>query len=149
MHRQTLNLLPQTAGDSAVNQLAMLVAAAHPGDTAMHEDLTAMTAALRCRGYQDDQILCLDGLLSREQVLAFLTEGRDRIADWGEGQVFLHYSGHGAFWPWDAKSPTVARPAWQPEPDTLVSPDRWIFWDEVFAALAAPAGVDLVVLPDC
>ena len=132
-----------------MNQLALLVAAAHPGDTAMHEDVAAMSAALRRRGYQDEEILCLDGLLTREQALAFLTEGSDRIAGWSDGQVFLHYSGHGAFWPWDAETAAAARPAWQPEPDTLLSPDRWVFWDEVFAALAAPAGIDLVVLPDC
>ncbi len=132
-----------------MNQLALLVAAAHPGDTAMHEDLAAMTVVLRRRGYRDDQILGLDGLVTREQLLAFLTEGRDRIVGWSEGQVFLHYSGHGAFWPWDAETAAAARPAWQPEPDTLLSPDRWVFWDEVFATLAAPAGVELVVLPDC
>lgn len=132
-----------------MNQLALLVAAAHPGDTAMREDVAAMSAALHHRGYQDEEILCLDGLLTREQVIEFLTEGSDRIAEWTDGQLFLHYSGHGAFWPWDAVAAADASPAWQPEPDTLLSPDRWVFWGEVFAALATPAGVDLVVLPDC
>ena len=86
-----------------MNQLAMLVAAAHPGDTAMHEDLTAMTAVLRRRGYRDDEILCLAGLLTRENLLSFLKHGRDCMVGWTEGQMFLHYSGHGAFWPWDAE----------------------------------------------
>ena len=130
-------------------RLALLLAASHPGDTAMHADLLAMAGALRARGYRDDEILTIDGGLTREHLLAFLDEGRQRIAGWSSGQVFLHHCGHGAFWPWDAESPAAARPAWQPEADTLLSPDRWLFWDEVFAALAAPAGIDLVVLPDC
>ena len=132
-----------------IRRLALLIAAAHPGDSAMHADLAAMTTALRNKGVAEGEILVLDGLLTREELLVFLSEGRSRIQEWMEGLVFLHYSGHGAFWPWDAETPEVARPAWQPEPDTLLTPDRWLFWDEAFAALAAPAGVDLVVLPDC
>lgn len=130
-------------------RLALLIAAAHPGDSAMHADLAAMTTALRNKGFAQGEILALDGLLTREELLGFLKEGQDRVVGWTEGQVFLHYSGHGAFWPWDAETPAAARPGWQPEPDTLLTPDRWLFWDEAFAALAAPAGVDLVVLPDC
>ncbi|MCB0205677.1 MAG: hypothetical protein KDI55_08835 [Anaerolineae bacterium] len=130
-------------------RLALLVAASHPGDTAMHADLVAMAAALRVKGYRDDEIRTIDGLLTREQLLAFLDEGRQQIAGWASGQVFLHHCGHGAFWPWDAETPEDAQPAWQPEPDSLLAPERWLFWDQVFATLAVPAGVDLVVLPDC
>ncbi|MCB9132525.1 MAG: caspase family protein [Anaerolineales bacterium] len=132
-----------------MNRLALLIAAAHPGDTAMHHDLVAMDEVLRRRGYREDELLRLDGAQTREGLQAFLGRARDRIAGWTEGQIFLHYSGHGAFWPWDAAAAADARPAWQPEPDTLMLPERWVFWDEVFAALAAPPGVDLVVLPDC
>ncbi|MEZ4768870.1 MAG: hypothetical protein R2844_10655 [Caldilineales bacterium] len=130
-------------------RLALLVAASHPGDTAMHADLVAMAGALNASGYRCDDILAIDGLLTREQLLAFLEAGRQRVAGWTNGQVFLHYCGHGAFWPWDAQTPEDALPAWQPEPDSLLTPDRWLFWDDVFAKLAVPAGVDLVVLPDC
>ena len=129
--------------------LALLVAASHPGDVAMRADLLAMVDALHRKGYRDDEILRLDGVLTREELLVFLGEARDRIAGWSEGLVFLHYSGHGAFWPWDAETAAAARPGWQPEPDTLLSPNRWVFWDEVFAALAVPTGVNLAVLPDC
>lgn len=115
----------------------------------MHDDLVAIYSALRGRGLGPEEILSLDGELSRHLILRFLQAAGERIASWPDGQVLLHYSGHGAFWPWDADGPSQARPALLPENDSEQSPASWVFWDEVFAILRPPAGVQLTLLPDC
>jgi hypothetical protein len=138
-------------------RLALLIAAAGPGETAMHNDLAAMYAALRTIGFAPEDILCLEGGLRREMALAFLRAVRARLADIGTAaarpgprlEIFFYYTGHGAFWPWSATDPRRARPALQIEPDTHSDRRRWLFWEEVWAALLLPPDVRLKTLPDC
>ncbi len=123
----------------------------------MHSDIQAMHHALRGRNFAPEQIWTLEGGVGRELVLAFLDAAREHIAAWSAGDVFLYYSGHGAYWPWNAETVEQARPAMKLDPDGSYTPrgapvhgaDRWLLWDEAFAALQLPPGVRLTVLPDC
>ena len=68
------------------NHLALLIAVPHPGETAMFNDLTAMTQALLARGFSADQILCLHGRLDRPLVIVFLQAASRRVAGWSEAR---------------------------------------------------------------
>jgi hypothetical protein len=50
--------------------LGILIAAPHPGKTAMYHDMTAEARALVRRGYSSDHILCLHGRVDPELVVA-------------------------------------------------------------------------------
>ena len=127
------------------NHLALLIAAPHPGETAMFNDLTAMAEALLARGFSADQILCLHGRLDRPLVIAFLQAASRRVAGWSEGSVFLHVSGHGFF---TGDTAEDARPGlWFASTDD-VTDDNHLFWEELFAALVLPRRVKLTLLPD-
>lgn len=125
--------------------LALLIAAPHPGETAMSRDLTAMAQALLARGFSADQILCLHGRLDRPLVIAFLQAASRRVAGWSEGSIFLHVSGHGFF---TGDTVDDARPGLLFGDSEDVADDDHLFWDELFAVLALPAGVRLTLLPD-
>ena len=129
--------------------LAVLLGGPWRGENAMHGDLLAMHEALRERGLRPDEILSLEGRLDRELVLAFLASVHGRLEGRSEGEVFLYYSGHGAYAPLDATDAAGADPALIFRREDAESPDRWVLWREVFAALAGPPGVRLLVLPDC
>jgi hypothetical protein len=49
----------------------------------------------------------------------------------------------------DAIDAATAEPALVFGPDDLEDPSRWMFWRELFDALALPADVRLALLPDC
>jgi hypothetical protein len=127
------------------NHLALLIAAPQPGETAMYNDLTAMTQALLARGFSADQILSLHGRLDRPLVIAFLQAASRCVAGWSEGSVFLHVSSHGFF---TGDTATEARPGLLFGDAEDVADDDHLFWDELFAVLALPAGVRLTLLPD-
>jgi hypothetical protein len=130
-------------------RLAVLLGGPLRGEIMMHEDLAAMHEALRARGLQPHEILSLEGPLDRELVLAFLSAVRDRIADWTEGHVFFHYSGHGAYAPLDAVAVGEVEPALLFSDREKEAPARWVFWHELLTALSLPPGVRLTLLPDC
>ena len=127
------------------HHLALLIAASHPGETAMLRDQTAMTDALLARGFLADQILCLHGRLDRPVVTAFLQAAGRRVAGWDDGSVFVHVSGDGFFAGDTAKE---ARPGLLFGDSEDITDDDHLSWDEFFAALALPAGVELTLLPD-
>ncbi|MCG8419178.1 MAG: hypothetical protein MJE77_14685 [Proteobacteria bacterium] len=129
--------------------LAVLIAAIWPGESAMHDDTAAVYRALRQRGVTADQIWTLEGSLSAELVMAFLAAAQKHIADWTRGNVFLYYSGHGAYIPVDATSPTRANPAMRLRPGRGQSPDQYLLWSDALATLSLPKGLHLTVLPDC
>ncbi|MBX7237716.1 MAG: hypothetical protein K1X65_25290 [Caldilineales bacterium] len=124
---------------------AILIAAPHPGDTAMLRDQAAMIDALLARGFSADQILCLHGPLDRPLVLATLQAAGRRVAGWREGSVFLHVSGHGFF---VGGTPETARPGLLFTESDDVTDDGHLFWEDFFAALALPSGMRLTLLPD-
>jgi hypothetical protein len=127
------------------NHFALLIAAPHPGETAMFNDLTAMAQALLARGFSADEILCLHGRLDRPLVIPFLQAASRRVAGWTEGSVFLHVSGHGFF---TGDTVEDARPGLLFEESAEADDDGHLFWDEIFAALALPRRVKLTLLPD-
>jgi hypothetical protein len=125
-------------------KLAVLIAAPWPGEVSMSHDLAATSLALQRRGFAADDIVVLDGPQTRESILRLLASVRRRIAPWTAGEVFMAVSGHGSF---TGKTVSDARPAIllsAREPST----GHMLFWDEVFNALAAPARVRIVLLPD-
>jgi hypothetical protein len=126
-------------------QLALLIAAPHPGETVMFNDQTAMIQALLARGFSADQILCLHGRLDRALVIAFLQAASRRVAGWSEGAVFLYDSGHG-FFTGDAVEEARSGLLFGDSED--MTDDDHLFWGELFAALALPAGIRLTLLPD-
>lgn len=127
------------------SRLALLLAAPHPGETAMLRDQAAMAEALLARGFAADEILCLHGRLDRPLVIAWLQAASRRVAAWAAGTVFLHVSSHGFF---DGDTPETARPGLLFSDSEDVTDDDHLFWDDLFAALALPAGVGLTLLPD-
>jgi hypothetical protein len=125
--------------------LALLIAAPQPGDEAMSRDQAAMAQALLGRGFAVNEILCLHGRLDRPLVIAFLQAASRRVAGWSEGSVFLHVSSQGFF---TGDTAEDARPGLWFDSTDDVTDDHHLFWEELFAALALPAGVRLTLLPD-
>jgi hypothetical protein len=115
------------------------------GNRVMYRDLSAMAQALLARGFAADQILCLHDRLDRPLVIAFLEAASRRVAGWSEGSVFLHVSGHGFF---IGDTAEEARPGLLFGDSEDVADDEHLFWEDLFAALALPAGVRLTLLPD-
>ena len=137
-------VLVVTSPAEPASRLAVLIAAPWPGEVSMSHDLAATSLALQQRGFAAADIVLLDGLQTRESVLKFLASVHRRIASWNAGEVFMAVSGHGAF---TGRTVADARPALllsTREPSTR----HMLFWDEIFNALATPAGVRIVLLPD-
>jgi len=133
----------------SANRLALLIGAPHRGEAAMHGDVQAFYDALIARGLSSDDLLVLEGRLDRELVLSFLASVRSRVSAWDRGDVLLYYSGHGAYAPMDAIDANTVDPALVFGQGDLDDPSRWVFWREVFGALALPVEVRLALLPDC
>ena len=86
-----LFILPVNAGEAMADgpqRLALLIIAPWEGETAMHNDLTAMYNALRLRGLSADEILSLEGQLNRRSFMSFLQKARRRVARWPQGEIF-------------------------------------------------------------
>lgn len=128
-----------TGVEAADRKLALLVAAPESGDTAIYNDQTAAYSALRKKGFDANQILSLNGPISRKLFLGSLRETSRRIASWQDGMVFFAFSGHGTF---------EETETGEIKPGLLVSGES-VLWEEVFRTLILPRGVHLVLLPDC
>jgi hypothetical protein len=112
----------------------------------MHNDVVAMHDALLARGFSLEDILLLEGKLNRKLLFGLIREVNKRVAAWKSGQIFMHYSGHGAFIGGTAAEARVGLQLASGKPDQK---NNHVFWDEVFTALHLPANVGLVLLPDC
>lgn len=132
------------AAGASVPRLAVIIAAPWEGETAMGNDLAAMTDALLQRGFAPQDIVALEGSLMRPVVLALLTTVSRRVASWTDGDIVLIVSGHGNV---HGTTPATARPSVVLSSEEPIA-DYEVFWDEIFATLQIPAGVRLVVLPD-
>lgn len=126
-------------------QLALLIAASQPGESAMLRDQAAMVEVLLARGMSADQILCLHGRLDRPLVTAFLQAASRRAAAWTDGSVFVHVSSHGFF---HGETAEEARASLLFTESDDFGDDGHLFWDDFLAALPLPAGVELTLLPD-
>jgi hypothetical protein len=133
----------------SAQRLALLIGAPWRGEAAMHGDVQAFYDALTARGMPSDDLLVLEGHLNRKLVLGFLASVSSRVAAWDRGDLFIYYSGHGAYAPADATDAATVEPALVFDQADLDDPSRWVFWREAFAALALPADVRLALLPDC
>lgn len=122
------------------NRLAVLMAAPQNVETAMHNDLEAMSDALARRGFREDEILVLEGDLTRSRVAAFLGSAARQIASWKTGSVFLYYTGYGSPTSFDENT---AEAALQFEGTLAEESNResWMSWGDVFEALDATKGV--------
>lgn len=127
------------------SRLALLIAAPHNGEVGMHNDVVAMYNALLARGFSSEDILLLEGRLNRKLLMSLIGEVNKRVARWKSGEVFVHYSGHGAF---IGSTAAEARVGVQLASDKPDHESNRIFWDEVFTALRPPANVGLILLPD-
>ncbi len=126
-------------------QLAILIGAPHHNQSSMHDDLAAMYAALRQRKVLAEEILWLEGKLDRHLLLGFLAAISRRIAAWQQGRLFHYVTGHGFF---TGERAEEARVGVELQPSEQLSSEVHIFWDEMLHALALPAGVKLILLPD-
>lgn len=129
---------------SSSHSLALLLAPV-AGEAAMYNDLVAMTHALQQRGLPADQILALHGDVDRLQVLAFLQAAHRQMAGWNSGSLFVHVTGHGFF---QGETAAQARPGLELRNTGDFTDTYHLFWDEFFAALDLPNGVQLTLLPD-
>jgi len=140
--------LGPVAGRGRPARLAVLVAAPHRGECAMHNDILAIVPVLRSRGFCDDELLRLDeGELERKKVLDFLREAAHRVSSWKEGEVILYVTGHGGFTGYtleEARPAVILSEGLPPLPVT----ELVIFWDEIFSTLDLPARVNLTLLAD-
>ena len=127
------------------NQLVLLIAAPQPGEVAMFNDMSAMTQALRERGFPADQIRILHGHLDRPLILAFLEAAARQMAEWTDGTIFVHFSGHGFF---TGETADAARSGLLFADGGESTAHGHLYWDDFFAALALPDGVQLILLPD-
>ena len=135
---------PATDADTGKAQrLALLVAAPWEGETAMHNDLVAIYGALRQRGFAPEEILVLEGSLTRSVLLAFLHDVQRRIGSWQRGEVWFSFSGHGT---WRGTTAADAKPGLLLT--SAPSREEQVWWEEVFATLQVPAAVQLTLLPD-
>jgi len=143
-----LCILPVNASEATVSKpqrLALLIIAPWEGETAMHNDLEAVYNALRLRGFAAKEILSLEGQLDRRSFMSFLQNASKRVAQWRQGEIFFYFGGHGVF---TGTTVPEARPGLWFKSDPQMGADYTVFWDEVFAALNAPANVKVILLPD-
>jgi hypothetical protein len=126
-------------------KLALLIAGPQANEPAMYNDLVAMTQALLSYGMSADQVLSLHGRLDRNLVLAFLTAAHRHIVGWTEGSLLIHVSSHGFF---TGETTDAARPGLLFADGGESTPHGHLYWDDFFAALALPDGVQLILLPD-
>jgi hypothetical protein len=130
---------------AAPRRMALLLAAPWPGENFLEGDLTLVQQGVKARGLTSSEVIAAVEPLDRDRLLKHLAEVRRRIAGWTSGDLFLYYNGHGMYGP--------ARTGW-PEPGLQLDRDReqtssFLLWRELFASLAAPPGVRVLVLPDC
>jgi hypothetical protein len=133
------------AAAPASSRLAVLIAGPWEGEIAMQNDVVAMIDALRRRGFARDELVVLEGRLTRAALLAFLQDVHQRIAAWARGEILLHVSGHGTL---EGKTAATARAGLVFTSVFHPGPDDIVWWDEVFAALQAPSDVRVILLPD-
>ncbi len=126
------------------NKLAVLVGADWYRETASHNDIEAMHKALRERGFSAEEIVSLDGNLSRSMVIALLTQIQKRTIGWKNGTVFLYYSGHGTY---RRISETEVEPGINLNRN-FAEAEQKLLWREVFETLKLPPQVKLLLLPD-
>jgi len=127
------------------HRLALLFASPWEKSPLHEGDLALMQGGLRGRGLGDGEIESAMATFDRDGLLTLIKRVRDRIAAWSSGDLLIYYDGKGMY-----VSQTDARA----EPGLQLNSNRgqansFILWREMFAALEAPPGVRVTLLPDC
>ena len=126
-------------------RIALLFAVPWEKESWLGNDLSKVRDGLRTRGLDAAEMISVSEQLDRDAFSNYLAQGRRRIAQWRDGEVFLYYSGHGMY---RASAGGLPEPGLQLNRDRDV-PSSALLWREVFALLGAPPGVRVLVLPDC
>lgn len=123
------------------NFLAVELVAPTAGEVAiMENDRQLLNASLKARGLPERDILYrrINATSDLEEMVG---EARRRIASWKSGTLVFYYSGHGAVTDLQHPEAGLVIP---PFKEDIVYP-----WRKVFAGLAPPSGVHVLLLPDC
>ncbi|MCG8348719.1 MAG: hypothetical protein MI924_13195 [Chloroflexales bacterium] len=124
---------------------ALLIGAPHQGNISMHNDVTAMHAALQARGLGPEEILSLEGMLDRRILITFLEGVGRRMAQWRAGELFLYFGGHGFF---TGETVDEARVGVQLQDAAAGANGQHVYWEEIFVALSIPTAVTFTMLID-
>jgi hypothetical protein len=111
----------------------------------MHNDLAAMHDALRQRAFSPQDLLLVEGVLTRRALLAVLHMVHERIEAWHAGELVVYISGHGIY---RGTTADTAEPGVLLHETVQPTQEDVVWWEEVFRALAVPQAVHLVVIPD-
>lgn len=125
--------------------LAVILAAPQDGEAAMHSDMTAMNCALHDRGLSADRIYSLHGQLNRPLVLAILQAVPSPHEWMARGYTLCPCQRSRLF---SGATAQTARPGLLFRQTDDVENQYHLFWDEFFAALCLPPGVQFILLPD-
>ncbi|PON18041.1 hypothetical protein C2W62_10100 [Candidatus Entotheonella serta] len=125
--------------------LALMIGALWPGETTIHHDLSSMYEILRHRGFATEEILLMQGLLTRRAILILLHDAHQRIRSWRQGEVFVYVSGHGFY---RGTSAANAIPYLLLRQTGTPSSEEEVGWKEMLDTLAVPPTVRLTILPD-
>ena len=105
----------------------------------MRADVQAAHDVLRGRGFDDHEVLRVEGRINRQSLFDALDEVERRVSMWRYGSVFLYFSGHGTV---HGDSLTTASPAILFENDEVA-------WDLVLGRIARWSNVHVTLLVDC
>ena len=111
----------------------------------MHNDIVAMYDVLRQRGFRPEDLLLVEGVLTRRVLLAVLHVVHERIEAWHTGEVVIYISGHGIY---RGTTAATAEPGVLLKETIQPTQEDVVWWEELFRALAVPRGVHLTVVPD-
>jgi hypothetical protein len=140
-----LALCPQASSEPTGAKLAILLGALWPGEPAVPQDLSAMYEALRQRAFQPEDVLRVEGVLTRPIFLAALHTAQARIASWSTGDVLLYVSGHGTY---RGTTAATAAPGVLLRDALPLTAEDVVWWEDIWHALGVPPGVRLTVVPD-
>lgn len=129
------------ASDAKISsgRLGVLIGAPHGDESAMLADVQVAYDALRGRGFEDREVLRVEGRINRQSLFDALDEVERRVSMWRDGSVFLYFSGHGTVL---GDSLTTASPAILFENDEVA-------WDLVLGRIARWSNVHVTLLVDC
>jgi hypothetical protein len=126
-------------------RLALLFSAPWKGETWLGNGVSRVSEALRARSFGPADTIASAEPLDRGRLLRRLDEVKRRIANWRQGDLFLHYDGHGMYERGAGPVPEAGLQLTGDRDD----PSSRVLWREVWEALQPPPGVRVVALPDC
>jgi hypothetical protein len=111
----------------------------------VHNDLVAMYKAIQKRGFQSNEIISLEGKLTRRLVIDFLTEIGRRIVNLSTKNLFFYYGGDGYYSGETAIEARVGVCLHEKNEEGKID---GLFWDEIFEILQVPSETKVTLLPE-